>query len=90
MLKGLKKLINWYGLLSPRYRLAIKTVVIAIITYVAKDLSDGDIDDWESIYIAAKVSIGYAVIGLLTPIEPFVGVNKPDVVKVPSPPAEPE
>ena len=87
MKKKLIHLKNWYGTLSPKIRLAVRTVVIAMVTYFAQDISDGDIDDWEGVWLAGKVAGGYALLGLFTPLEPFVGFNKPDRVEVPSPPA---
>ena len=83
------RLKNWYGRLNPRYRMATRTLVIGIIAYAMQDLSDGDIDSWDALYDAAKISLAYTVLGLLTPLEPFVGVNKPDRVEVPKPPAVP-
>jgi hypothetical protein len=86
----LSKLKNWYGALSPKYRMAMRSLVIGVLTYAAQDLSDGDIDDWEAIYTTLKVTVAYTVLGLLTPLEPFVGIGKPDRVEVPTPPATPE
>ena len=82
----LTKFKNAWGMLSPRWRMTIRTLVIGILVYVFQDLSDGDIDDWELLGKSALVSLSYAALGLLTPLEPFVGIGKPAVVDVPPPP----
>ena len=83
------KLKNFYGKLNPKIRLAVQTVVVGAVVYFAQDLSDGDIDDWEGLWLSVKVSTGFALLAVFTPLNPFVGPNfsKPDVVAVPSPPA---
>jgi hypothetical protein len=86
----MKELRDWYGRLNPRYRFAMRSLVIGLLAYFMQDLSDGEIDSWDALYDAAKVSLAYTVLGLLTPLEPFVGVNKPVKVEVPVPPATPE
>ncbi len=83
----IKKLKNEWGELSPKVRFAIRTFAIGVITYLVRELGDGDIDSWQAVFDAVKTAAVYAFAGLLTPLEPFVGLNKPDVVAVPSPPA---
>lgn len=83
----LTKIRDGWGHLSPRLRMTIRTLVIGGVVYFAQDLSDGDLDDWEGLWLSLKVSASYAILGLLTPLEPFVGVGKPDRVEVPAPPA---
>lgn len=77
---------NAWGMLNPRWRMTIRTLVIGLLVYLFSDLSDGDIDDWEKLGQSALISVSYAVLGLLTPLEPFVGIGKPAVVDVPPPP----
>jgi hypothetical protein len=64
----------------------MRTVAIAVVTYAYKSQSDGSFS-LDALIDTAKIAGTYAVLGLLTPIEPFVGVGKPDAVAVPSPPA---
>jgi len=78
-----------WGLLSPKWRMAIRTVTFAGITYMYSSISDGSFNV-DSLIDAIKVSGTYAVLGLITPLEPFVGVGKPSVVEVPTPPAVPD
>jgi hypothetical protein len=66
--------------------MAIRTASFGVITYVYSSLSDGSFNV-DSLIDAVKVSATYAVLGILTPLEPFVGVGKPAEVGVPSPPA---
>ncbi len=83
----IKKIKNEWGELSPKARFAIRTFVIGVVTYLVRELGDGDVDSWQAFFDAMKTAAVYAAAGLLTPLEPFVGVGKPDVVAVPSPPA---
>lgn len=72
---------------SPAFRFGVRTVVVAIITYCASAIATG-FTDWKAFALGAAGAAANALIGLLTPVEPFVGV-KPAGVQVPSPPAEP-
>lgn len=76
--------MSWFRR-SPAVRMAARTVAVAVIVAAIKTWLDGA--SWEVVARAAEVAGAYAVLGLLTPLEPLVG-NK-TAVEVPSPPAEP-
>lgn len=61
-------------------------MIIAGITYSYKAQSDGSFS-LDALLDTMKIAGTYAVLGLLTPLEPFVGIGKPDKVEVPVPPA---
>lgn len=82
----MKRVRDWYGQLPPSVRFAGRTFAIAVATYAYKAQSDGSFS-LDALLDTAKIAGSYALLGLLTPLEPFVGVGKPDVVAVPSPPA---
>lgn len=84
MLTNLK---NSWGELPPAARMALRTFAIAVITYLYKAQSDGSFT-FDALLDTVKIAGSYALLGLLTPLEPFVGVGKPDVVAV-DPPPEP-
>lgn len=75
---------------SPQFRFALRTIVVAIIAYFVAVLAQGGaITDWQSFAWGAAGATANALVGLLTPVEPFVGV-KAKAVEVPSPPAVPD
>lgn len=79
---------NAYGRLSPAQRVAVKAAFLALATFLWRDLSqDHDFDGGPAFWDAVKVAGSYLVAAFFTPLEPFVGFNKPDKVAVPSPPA---
>ena len=82
----MKRLRDWYGSLPASVRFAGRTFAIAVITYAYKAQSDGSFS-FDALLDTAKIAGSYALLGLLTPMEPFVGVGKPAEVAVPSPPA---
>lgn len=73
---------------SPAFRYWTRVVVVAVVSYGVSAYHDG-ITDWTSFAKGAVAAAAYAVVGLLTPVEPFVGVQPSDV-KVPVPPASSE
>lgn len=74
---------------SPALRFFVRTVVVAVAGYAVTAFQQG-ITDWRS-FLGGLAAAGItAVVGLVTPVEPFVGVNKTDGVQVPTPPAVPE
>ena len=76
---------------SPAFRMLVRTVVVAASTYVVTALQQGSAIDLTALAVAACTAGLTATIGLLTPVEPFVGPSfaKPDNVEVPAPPAKP-
>ena len=70
---------------SPAFRYGARVVVVAIVSYAVSAWHDG-VTDWRSFAKGAVSAAIYAAIGLLTPVEPFVGVQ-PTNVEVPVPPA---
>jgi hypothetical protein len=73
---------------SPAFRFGLRTVVVAIISYIATGIAAG-FEDWKPFALGVAGAGMNAIVGLLTPVEPFVGV-KASGVQVPVPPAEPE
>lgn len=72
---------------SPEFRFALRTIVVAVISYFVAVLAQGGaVTDWTSFAWGIGGAIANALVGLLTPVEPFVGV-KPKAVEVPRPPA---
>lgn len=74
---------------SPKVRVAVRALVVAVLAYFVQALAEGGgrLDDWQAFAWGAAAAAAYAVIGILTPVEPLVGVQTP--VEVPVPPAEP-
>lgn len=70
---------------SPAFRYWTRVVVVAVVAYAVSAYHDG-ITDWSAFAKGVVGAAVYAVVGLVTPVEPFVGV-KPNDVKVPVPPA---
>lgn len=62
--------------------MAVRVVAIAAFTYAYKAQSDGSFS-FDALLDTVKIAGSYAVLGLLTPLEPFVGIGKPDAVSVP-------
>lgn len=73
---------------SPKLRFAARTVVVGIAGAVWQSWRQGTITDWATLKAAVTTAAITAITGLITPLEPFVGVNKAKV-DVPSPPAVP-
>lgn len=73
---------------SPAFRYGARVVAVAVVTYAVSAYHDG-ITDWTAFAKGVAGAAIYALVGLLTPLEPFVGV-KPSDVNVPVPPASRE
>lgn len=84
--RTMQRIFNAWGLLPAKARLGIQVFAVGLLSYLVKDLSDGDLDDWENVKQAALIALSYAGAALLTPLSPYVGVGKPDVVSVPDEP----
>lgn len=64
--------------LSPSFRFAARTVLVAVVSYVVSVLAQGGkITDWHSFAWGLAGAALYALLGVLTPIEPKVGVKTP-------------
>jgi hypothetical protein len=78
---------------SPGFRMGVRTVVVAILGYLLVVFGTGlEAFELDSFLWGFGQALVYAVVGLLTPMEPFVGPDfaKPEAVQVPSPPAVPD
>lgn len=75
---------NWWKK-NPTVRLAARNLAVAAAAYVAGGLLSG-FTEWKAFAASAITSGITTILGLTTPLEPFVGVNKVKV-EVPSPPA---
>jgi hypothetical protein len=73
---------------SPKLRFAARTVGVAAAGYIVQSYRGG-FTDWKSFASGLATAAITALLGLITPLEPFVGVNKAKI-EVPSPPAVPE
>jgi hypothetical protein len=81
-LRSLKKL--WKS--SPKLRFAARTVAVAVAGYVVQTVRSGQPLHWQTFAAGIGTAAITALVGLFTPLEPFVGVNKTKV-DVPAPPA---
>lgn len=82
-------MVKWYRE-SAGFRFGLRTFVVGVITYFISALAQGGaITDWSSFGWGLAGAVANLVLGLLTPIEPFVGI-KSKKVEVPVPPAAPE
>lgn len=70
---------------SPNLRMAARNFAVAVAAYVAGGLLAG-FGDWRAFASSAITSGITTILGLTTPLEPFVGV-KAKRVEVPQPPA---
>lgn len=84
----MKSFKNAWGQLPPAWRFALRTVAVAAATYAYAAQSDGSFT-MDALLDTVKVAGTYALLGLFTPLEAFVGpaFAKPDTVAVPVPPA---
>ena len=60
---------------NPALRTAVRAAVVAILTYLATALRDNDFSDWKNVLYGIGSALAYAIIGVLTPVEPKVGVK---------------
>lgn len=82
MLKSFKKL--WKT--SPKARFYTRTAAVAFAGYAVQTIRSGTVFTVSGLIAGGGTAAVTALIGLTTPIEPFVGINKAPV-EVPSPPA---
>lgn len=81
----MKKLADWWKS-NPAVRVAARQVAIAVASYVAAGIVSG-FGDWRAFVASLITTTITTLLGLTTPLEPFVGINKPRNVQVPVPPA---
>lgn len=74
----------------PQIRFLARTVVVAGATYLIAAFGQGNALDWNALGYACATAGLTALVGLLTPVEPFVGPDfaKANKVEVPKPPAK--
>ncbi len=78
---------------SPAVRFWTRTIVVSAIGYLSTFFATVAASSFSpSSFLwglggAVFGGLCYALVGSTTPVEPFVGINKPSNVKVPSPPA---
>lgn len=75
---------------SPQARMVLRSGAAAAAGYLLDAVRNGTVFSMSALGAAAATGALYAVIGLTTPVEPYVGVNKANHVEVPVPPATPE
>lgn len=75
---------------SPHIRFIVRSVVVAAASYLIAALNSGEALDLGALGLAAATAGLTALVGFLTPVEPFVGPDfaKADRVEVPKPPAK--
>lgn len=61
---------------NPAVRFWARTLVVAIVGYAVAALREGEIADWHAFGWGLATAAGTALVGLLTPVEPFVGAFK--------------
>lgn len=81
----MKKLVDWWRG-SPAARVAARQAAIAIASYIAGGILAG-FGDWRSFAASLITTTITTVLGLATPLEPFVGKKAKTRVEVPTPPA---
>ncbi len=81
------RLLGWWQE-QPAVRFVVRNVVVAIAVYVLDAIRLDSGISVTALWHAAVVAGCTSLVGLLTPVEPFVGVGKVPV-EVPSPPAVP-
>lgn len=74
---------------SPKARFYGRTAAVAFAGYVVQTVRAGEVFTWSGLVTGGGTAVITAILGLTTPIEPFVGFNKTRV-DVPVPPAVPE
>lgn len=60
---------------SPTLRAGIRAFTVAVVGYVVFAIKSGEPFEWRNVLWSALTSGGYAIIGILTPVEPKVGVK---------------
>jgi hypothetical protein len=83
-----KTLVAWWRE-KPSVRMAARNLAVAVASYIAGGLVSG-FSDWRAFAASAITTTVTTVLGLTTPLEPFVGIGKVDRVEVPVPPAAPD
>lgn len=73
---------------SATLRFWARQVVVAVVAYLAAAFAQGQIADWSALAWGAAAAAASALVGLVGPQEPFVGVKYQ--AQVPVPPAEPD
>lgn len=74
---------------DPKARFYVRTAVVAAAGYLVQAFRSGQILTWHALSAGAATAAITAIIGILTPAEPFIG-KKAKLALVPSPPAAPE
>lgn len=75
----MKSLINYWRT-NATARAGVRTVAVAVVSYFVAALAQGGaVADWHSFLWGAAGAAGYAVLGVLTPLEPKIGPVKADV-----------
>lgn len=74
---------------SATVRFWVRQIIVAVLTYFVAALAQGggSIDDWKTFAYGISGGVASAVLGLLGPHEPFVGIKYD--ADVPVPPADP-
>lgn len=76
---------------SPAVRAIARAAASGAAGYVADSFRTGHVFSLTALGVAAGTAAGYAVLGILTPLEPYVGPAAAKArVEVPVPPADPE
>lgn len=82
----MKKFAEWWRS-DPKVRVYVRIFVVGVISYVIAALAQGgEFGDLSTFGWAAAGAGAKALVAVLTPEEPFVGI-KASQVEVPSPPA---
>lgn len=74
---------------SAAARFWLRQIAFAIVSFFVSATAQGSVSDWHNFLWGLAGAVATALLGLLTPLEPFVGV-KAKRVEVPQPPAVPD
>lgn len=59
----------------PAVRMTLRAMAVAVITFFASSFAAGDVVDWKGVLYGAGAAALYALLGILTPLEPKVGIK---------------
>lgn len=60
---------------SPAVRMTVRAMAVAVLTFFATSFAAGDVVDWKGLLYGAAAAAIYALLGILTPMEPKVGIK---------------
>lgn len=80
----MKKLVTLWKT-QPKVRFAVRTFVVAAAGYIVQSYRGDNPLTWTALAAGAATAGITALVGLTTPVEPHVGINKTEITTPPSP-----